>query len=167
MVVLKLSASDVRLMRAAATPAEHASMVELIVRKIDRFEADRKAGIPLKETKLPPFTWKQAYETACSVLGKQNVTMPPFPDATWYQRMARALKLFGITEASMTQLAEYARDHMRLPIQLGFLVGQCERVLAGEWDVKKPRSSPAPPFAPPIPSLPDDLPKGVLGDIPF
>jgi hypothetical protein len=137
-VIVRISATDERTIKGAESVSELKGMRELLLERIEQARAllaFRKAEP--KEKKEEAFSWKQAVAVAREVLG-DNMTMPPFPDASWYQRLYRTIKHYGMDEAYVRKLAEHARDHMRLPIKLDFMIGQHQRILAGEWDSGKP-----------------------------
>lgn len=148
MVIVKLFAGDIRILQSAKTEPELRGAVNMILTKVEEAEALRSLGKTVVPTKRQSrYTWKQGFDFARTILG-DNVTMPPFPDGTWYERTNRCMREFGIDEDYVRRLAEHARDHMRMPIKFQFLVGQPERILAGEWDIRKPsvgsRSAPLP-----------------------
>lgn len=138
MITVRISATDERTIRGAETLDEFKGLQQLLIERIEQsraLSAFRKS-VP-SEKKEKPFTWREAIAIAREVLG-DNLTVPPFPDSTWYQRIYRNMKHYGMTEEYVRKLAEHARDSMRLPIKLDFMIGQHERILAGEWDANKP-----------------------------
>lgn len=138
MITVRISATDERTIRGAETLDEFKGLQQLLLERLEQaraLSAFRKAEPT--EKKETAFSWKGAVAVCREVLG-DSMTMPPFPDATWYQRVYRTMKHYGMTEEYVRRLANHALTNMRLPIKLDFLIGQHERILAGEWDTGKP-----------------------------
>jgi hypothetical protein len=137
MITVRISATDERTIRGAETLDEFKGLQQLLLERLEQsraLSAFRKSEPVEKKEKA--FGWRAAISVCREVLG-DNLTVPPFPDSTWYQRIYRTMKHYGMTEDYVRRLAEHARDCMRLPIKLDFMIGQHERILAGEWDTGK------------------------------
>jgi len=150
MLVVKLSVADVRLLKAAQTEPELRGVVDMLVAKTEQAEVMRSFGT---STPRPSgYGWKDAWECAKRHLGDQ-VTMPPFPDSRWFGDLNKSVRLWGIDDDYVARLCAHAKANMRLPIRFRFMIQQAERVLAGEWDLKrKPQGAPSAP----LPLLPED-----------
>lgn len=138
MIQVRISATDERTIKGAESLDELKGLQQLLLERIEQARAllvFRKSEP--KEQKEKAFGWKDAISVSREILG-DNLTVPPFPDSTWYQRIYRTMKHYGMGEDYVRKLATHARDCMRLPIKLDFMIGQHERILAGEWDTGKP-----------------------------
>lgn len=142
MLAIKLSVREIRLLRSASTSEELKGARELVLAKVEQAETLKSFGKEVKAEKRDYFGWKEARDIARTVLGDQ-VTMPPFPDGAYYRRLMNRIRNQGITAETVQAVSEYARDNMRLPISLDFMVGQSDRIMSGEWAVKKAAPSPA------------------------
>jgi hypothetical protein len=138
LITVKFSADNVRLFKKAASLAELRGAVDLVLERIAQAEAV-KLFKPDPKAKNR-YNWKTAVQVMGAVLGDQ-LRYPPFPDPIWYQRVHRSLMNNDLTEEKLVKLAEYARDNLRPPYGLDFLVGQYERVLAGDYDAKSKRGA--------------------------
>jgi hypothetical protein len=58
-------------------------------------------------------------------------------DGAWIAQSNKAVRSIGLDYDYLTNLAEHARDYMRMPVVFQFLVAKHEDCLAGRWDVKK------------------------------
>lgn len=138
MITVKFTADNVRLFKKAASEAELRGAVDLVLERIAQAEAMRVFGkeptAGEKKAKAK-YNWKTAKDVMGRVLG-DALKSPPFPDPIWYQRVHRGMKLYDLDEEKLTKLAEYARDNLNPPYSLDFLIGQYERVLAGNYDRK-------------------------------
>lgn len=137
MINVRISATDERTIKGAATLDEFKGLQQLLLERIEQsraLSAFRKSEP--KEKKEKAFGWKEAIAVAREVLG-ENLQVPPFPDSTWYQRQYTAIRHYGMDAAYVKKLAEHARDNMKMPIKLDFMLGQHLRILAGEWNVGK------------------------------
>lgn len=139
MITVKISADNERLFRAAKSEAELRGAVDLMLERIDQAKATKVFGKPVKKNR---YNWKTAVDVLGAVLGK-DLKYPPFPDPIWYQRVHRSMMNYDLTEEKLTKLAEYARDNLRPPYTLDFLVGQYERILAGDYNAKYKRGASA------------------------
>jgi len=133
MLLIKLSAEDIRTIKQAASPGEFEGVVSLIRDRILRAEVLKSFG-KTEVVREKHIGWKEGLHIADRVLGKDNVTRPPFPTYRWFQRINSAMKPYGMDEAYITKLAEYARDHLRMPVHFDFLICQHQRILSGEFD---------------------------------
>lgn len=137
MLLIRVSAEDERLIRRATTMPELEGIKTQIVELIDRAKVLKSFG-KVAVLKTPAFGWRDAIAIFDEVCGAHQVTHPPYPDATWYARMNAAIRRHGMTPDSLRQLAEYARDNLRMPSSMDFLLNQQVRIFAGEFDVRKP-----------------------------
>lgn len=140
MITVKFTADNVRLFKKAAGEAELRGAVDLVLERIAQAEAVKVFGTSKPKQR---YNWKTAVEVMGAVLG-DTLRYPPFPDPIWYQRVHRGMMNNDLTEEKLTQLAEYARDNLKPPYGLDFLVNQYERVLSGEFNVGAVRSNRTP-----------------------
>lgn len=143
MIIVKFTADNVRLLKKAASEAELRGVVDLVLERIAQAEQMRVFGkepTAGKKKERARYNWRTAKEVLGRVLG-DNLKSPPFPDPIWYQRVHRGMMLNDLTEEKLTKLAEHARDHLRPPYSLDFLIGQYERILAGVYDAGAKRGS--------------------------
>lgn len=158
MLLVKLSAADIRMVRASKSPAEIEGVREMLLQRITQAET-------LKQLKQDPrlrkenFVWNDAWDVMEGVLGKGNLTKPPFPNHTWYRRVAQAVSRNGMDADAATELAEYAKAKLRMPVSFDFLICQQARIIAGEFDQND--QTPAhrvigPVYPAEIPRLPED-----------
>ena len=125
----------------------------MILAKVEQAETLRSFGRePAPTVRQSRYTWKDAWKVAQAVLGGL-VTMPLYPDKTFYLRTNSAIREWGIDDAYVQKLCEYVRDNMRTPIRFSFMITQADRILAGEWAQNRPLPSAAQAR---IPSLPED-----------
>ena len=133
MLTIKLKADEIRRMRKVKTEAEAMGIVAMLLERIEQSEGLKKLG---KEPKADRnSTWQHAKSVVEFIVGPGNLTYPPFPDASWYQRIYRTIRQYGMDEAYFQRLGEHARDHMELPVSLDFLITQHARILAGHFDM--------------------------------
>lgn len=134
MILVRISAEDERIVRGAKSLVELQGAQALIVERIEQARALRafKKAEPV-EKKDATFGWKQALEIVKRELDN-NVTVPPYPDRQWYQRLSTTIRTYAMDEEYVTKLARHAKANLRLPIKFDFLISQHARVLAGEWD---------------------------------
>lgn len=142
MITVKFTADNVRLFKKAATEGELRGAVDLVLERISQAEQMKVFGKEptAAEKRKSRYNWRTAKEAMGAVLG-DALRSPPFPDPIWYQRVHRSMMLYDLTEEKLTALAQYAKDHLKPPYSLDFLVGQYERVLAGEYDVRAKRGA--------------------------
>lgn len=136
MIKIKISADNERLLQKAKTESELRGAVDLILERVSQAKASAVFGkepAPAEREQLKRYNWRTAKEVLGRVLGDQ-LRHPPFPDPIWYQRIHRTLKTYDMTEEKLTELAEYAKDRLKPPYSLDFLVCQHERILAGNFD---------------------------------
>jgi len=132
MILIRLSAQDVRTIQGAKLPDELAGVRQMVLDRMEQAKLLKQFG---KEPKVraEDFRWKQALRVAKEVLG-DNVTFPKITDYLWYKRVNGAIMHHGMDAEYVRKLAEYGRDHLRMPIKLDFLITQHTRILAGEFD---------------------------------
>ena len=136
MITIKLSADNLRLLRAVKTETELRGAVDLVLERVAQAEQLRVFGrepTPAEKRSHGKYNWKVAVEVMGRVLGK-DLKYPPFPDPIWYQRVGRGMKMYDLNEEKLVALAEYARDNLNPPHSLDFLVNQHERILAGDYN---------------------------------
>lgn len=145
MISIKLSADNVRLLRGAKTAPELRGAVDLVLERLEQAEAVRLLGKETRATMATKaaskrYNWRVAKEVMGRVLGDQ-LRAPPFPEPLWYQRVHRAMKQYDLNEEKLLEIAEYAKEHLKPPYSLDFLVCAHERVLAGNFDSKARKGS--------------------------
>lgn len=134
MLLIKLTAEDLRLIAKTKTDQEKIGIFALIKGRIDQAEILKSMGKEVKPDK-ERYGWQQALKCAREVIG-DVVTIPPYPDPGWYQRINSVLRTHGFSEEYMTKLSEYAKQnllHKRPTISFDFLVCQHERIMRGEF----------------------------------
>ena len=135
MLLIRLTASDLRLIDKASSEPELQGVRQLVLDRIAQAKVLKEFG-KTPAAPEPRYAWKDALSTAKTVLG-EAVTKPPFPDYRWFQRINSALKGFGMTDAKVREVAEHALKHLlnhRKTISFDFLICQHQRILAGEFD---------------------------------
>jgi hypothetical protein len=134
MITLKLKADTVRRIKQAKTPAELEGCRDMLITLIEQSETLKSFG-PVKTNREPgQYNWREALDAVASVLGKENVTTPPYPDGTWIRGICWVLRRDCLTLPALQLVAEHARDHLRMPVSLDFLVRQSQKILAGAFD---------------------------------
>lgn len=135
MIKIKLSAQDVRTIRGAESLAELQGIRSILLTRIAEFERERAAASEKAKGSLAGGlpNWKQARAVLEGVLGT-DLKAPPFPDPIWYQRVHRAIKMYGIDHDKLKEIAEYVKAHLKPPYSMDFIVCQHERILAGNYD---------------------------------
>lgn len=151
MLLVRLSAADMRMIEKAETPQE---LSGLRTRMMDLIQQ----SLTLKEFGASPtvrhqgFTWKEAFKICKDVCG---ATMPPFPESFWFSKVNRALKEHGMDADFIQKLAEYAKANLRPNPSFEFLVVQHERVMSGEFNQRPANAGVTVPVAF-GPSLPEE-----------
>ena len=135
MVIIKLSAEQERLVRKAQTESDLRGVRDMLVDVLDRAHVLKSFG-KAPSYKERTFNWKDALLIVQEVVGRQNVTIPPFPESTWYARIQGHIRRNRLDADAIRSLAEYARDHIRMPSSLDFILGQAPQILAGNYDIK-------------------------------
>lgn len=142
MVDIKLTADNLRMLEAASTDDERRGCIELILERARQAKSARSfggKGARGKSTDLS--VWKSVRDVMKEVLG-DNLKVPPYPDGTWIRKVYYAVTNAGMDEEYLKRLATHAKEHMRSPIEMQFLVCMHERVLQGEWDINKGGTAP-------------------------
>lgn len=137
MMLIKLTAEDVRLVRGAQTDSEARGVVQRVKELILQTETLNSFGKTPK-LRAAGYGWRAAYTTMCEVLGEDKVTKPPFPDSTWFITINNAMARYKMGEPEVRALAEYVRDHLGGSNSFDFLIRQHHRILTGEFDRKGP-----------------------------
>jgi hypothetical protein len=150
MLLVKLSVQDQRLIERASTEPELQGVRRLILDKIAISQTLKEFNKAPTIEQRKSLGWAKAWEVAKEVLGRENVTMPPFPDNSWYARVGGVIRREGMTEASVRELAEYCQANLRKPVSFDFMICQQHRIRTGEFNVAKP------PEAIKLPELPED-----------
>lgn len=152
MLLIKISAAEQRQIEKANTEAELRLFRLAILEKIQVAKLLKEFGKEptLREDKSLP--WSKAIAICREVIGREHVTMPTTPDGAWYIRLNSVLKRECMTEGSVRELAEYARDHLRRPVSFDFLICQQHRIRSGEFDVAPQKKD----VVPEMPLLPED-----------
>ena len=134
MLLVRLTASDLKIVDRARLPEEFAGVVELVRDRIKQSQILKEFG-KTPTLKAPSYTWQDALKVFREVLGQTAVTIPPYPESRWYQKINTALKHHGNDDASIRQIAEYVRQKIvRKSYSFDFMVCQQMRILAGEFD---------------------------------
>jgi len=138
MLLVKLSANDLRLIERAKSPDELAGAHQLILDRVAQSKVMKEFGRTPTLKVATRYTWQDALRVVKEVWGEGNVRMPPFPDQTWYVRINTQLKRHGNDDFSIKTLAQYAKNNLKGPsISLDFLIAQQLRILAGEFDAQR------------------------------
>lgn len=151
MLLIKISANEQRQIERAITAADLGGVRGMILDKLAISKTMQEFGRAptLRTEKYLP--WSKALRVVEEVLGKEHVTRPPFPNNDWYARINGVLRRECMTEDTVRELAEYARDHLRRPVSFDFLICQQHRIRTGEFDViQRPKD-----IVPEMPLLPD------------
>jgi hypothetical protein len=151
-LVIKISRPDQRIIERASTEPELRGVRQLILDKIAIAETMKEFGKTVPEEKRVSLGWQKAFAVAQGVLGKAGVTMPPYPDNSWYARVGGVIRREGMTEDSVRELAQYCKDNLRQPTSFDFMICQQHRIRTGEFNVVKR----APDIVPEMPLLPED-----------
>lgn len=141
MLLVKLTAEDLRMIRGARSQAEIEGCLALVKDRILAAETLKKFGKEPGPNKSERFRWEAAFKVAYEVLG-DRLTKPPYPEYTWFARISSCIKQYGMDADYVRGLAEYARDNVYgAKLKFEFLICQHERILAGEFN-KRPASNP-------------------------
>lgn len=135
MLLVKLSASDVKTIRQAKTDGEFAGIHQMMLDRILQTETLKSFG-KAPSVREAYYSWKEALAVCTEVLGEKAVTRPPFPDNTWFVRINGVLRTHRMDEAYVRKLAEYAKANLmrkRPTISFDFLICQHQRILSGEF----------------------------------
>lgn len=147
MLLVRLSASDQRTIERAKNQDEIAGAHQLVKDRIAQSKVLREFG-KTPAIKTAAYHWQDALKIVKEVWGEGNVRVPPFPDQFWYARLNTQIKRHGNDDASVRALAEYAKANLKgTSISLDFLIGQQQRILAGEFDARRRPESAANPGA--------------------
>lgn len=134
MLAVKLSASDIRVITAARSVPEMEGAISLVKDRILQAEAIKKMTEPAGRAKKGyPFAWEQCLKVAVDELGSDQVVRPPFPDPTWFSAIGRVCREYQFTEEYFRRVCVYARENLRAPYNLKFLVTQHEKILSGHY----------------------------------
>lgn len=158
MLIIKLSADNLRLLRSAVlgSEAEVRGALDLVLERVAQAEEAKKAGKSVKENDGKRWNWTVARDAMKKVLG-DKLRFPPFPTNEYYARIYRAMRGYMLDEEKLTEIAEYAKKNLRPPYSLDFLVCQHERILAGEFNANpKKKLPPHTDMTYVIPKLPDE-----------
>lgn len=137
MLLIRLKAEDIRLIERANTEPELRGVRQFLLDKISISKTLKEFSKTPSEPKRVSLGWQKAFAVAQEVLGKANVTMPPYPDNSWYARVGGVIRREGMTEGSVKDLAEYCRDNLRQPMSFDFMICQQHRIRTGEFNVVK------------------------------
>lgn len=134
MILVKLSAEDLRIIQGAKLQEELLGVRQLVLDRVEQAKLLKEFN-KQPTVRSPGFRWKEALEVAREVLGN-DVTFPKITDYLWYRRINGAIMHDGLDEAYIHALSEYARDNLKMPVKFDFLVCQHRRILEGEFNVK-------------------------------
>lgn len=138
MLLIKLSAEDIRTIERANTEPELRGIKQLVVDRIATTQTLKEFNkAPSVESHRVSLGWQKAFAVAQEVLGRAGVTMPPFPDNSWYARVGGVIRREGMTEGSVRELAQYCKDNLRQPTSFDFMICQQHRIRTGEFNVVK------------------------------
>ena len=137
MILIKVTADQERLIRRASSEQELRGIKDLMIDMLDRAHVLKSFGT-VETLKSRVFSWKDALAVLREVCGETNITVPPFPDPSWYGRIQGYIRRGGLGPDETRELGEYVRDHLRLPSSLDFILGQRHQITAGRYDVSKP-----------------------------
>lgn len=157
MLLVKFSAEDLRTIKNARSQGEIEGVLTLVRDRILSADTLKRLGKEPGPNKADRFRWEAAWKVCVEVLG-DRVTKPPYPEYTWFSRISSCIKQYGMDEAYVRALAEFARDNVYgAKIKFEFLICQHERILAGEFN-KRPVNLSGQPVTPTKfgPELPEE-----------
>jgi len=135
MLLIKLTADDLRLIERTKSDQEKIGIFSLVQDRIQQAQTLKSFGKTVREDP-DRYGWQQALKKAREVLG-DAVTIPPYPDNGWYARINGVLRTHGFSDTLMVELAEFAKAYLlsgkRKTVSFDFLVCQHKRVLDGEF----------------------------------
>lgn len=137
MLLVKFSAEDLRILERAKTDPEKLGCFQMVTDRIEQAKTLKAAG-KVGVYRVASYSWQAALKQAKEVLD-DTLTLPPFPDYRWYQRINGVLRQHAFTDEYTKRLAEYAKEHLlkyRKTIGFDFMICQHERILAGEFNNK-------------------------------
>jgi hypothetical protein len=162
MIKIKISADNERLLNKAKTEGELRGAVDLILERIAQSKAD---GLLKKvdddsTSAGSPYAAKKVLATLRDSLG-DDLRVPPFPDATYYQYLFRQAKINDLQGDRLIALAQKVKETMKPPFDPRFMLQAYDRIMAGTvfgqarfvantFNKRNGRS------APPLPSLPEE-----------
>jgi len=139
MLLIKLSAEDLRLIDRAQTPADLEGAVAVVRDRIQQANVlksfGREPGPNRKESSL---RWDVAWQICHAVLG-DDVYRPPAPEYRWFGKVNGAIRGNRMDEAYVQALAEYVKTHIPGRNSFMFIITAADRILAGEFD-KAPKA---------------------------
>jgi hypothetical protein len=150
LLLIRLTADAIRLIERANTEPELRGVRQLILDQIQISKTLKEFGRVPKVGVAKYLGWAKAFQIAEEVVGRGNLTKPPYPDNSWYARLNGVLKRECMTEDTVRELAEYCRDNLRSPLSFDFMIAQQHRIRTGEFNVKPKKD-----LVPEMPLLPD------------
>lgn len=159
MKVIKISADNERLLRKASTEAELRGAVDMVLERVSQSDALKQfKKEPTAGPGRSPYNWQVVVTGLREALG-DDLSVPPFPDATYYQGVQRYAKMYDVQGARLEEFcARVKRSYLKPPYQAVFLLRSYDRIMAGAFD-SKPRAwmaDGASPARTPLPSLPEE-----------
>jgi hypothetical protein len=139
MLLVRFTAQDLRTIDGATSPEEISGVVALLRMRVEEARTGKKLGEVggnLRNRRQAPYLWKEALNDLRPILG-DSLTMPPFPETSYYVRINRTLKEYGFTRAYTEKLGNYVKEKLRPPYQFSFVVNAHNRILSGEFDSKQ------------------------------
>lgn len=138
MLLIKLSAADLRIISGARSPAEVEGVLSLIRDRVQQAEVlksfGKEPGPNRMEGKL---RWDTAWRICKEVLG-DDVYKPPAPEYRWFIRVNSALRAHEMDEQYVKDLAEYVKTHIPGKNAFHFIITCADAILSGQYDrVKK------------------------------
>lgn len=145
MLLIKLSAEDLRMLKAARSPAEFEGLITLVRERIQEAEVLKSFGkLPGPNKSEARIRWDAAWRICKEILG-DNVYKPPAPEYRWFQRIAGSIRTNQMDEEYVRRLAEYVKVHIPGKNAFHFIMVYAEGILAGAYD-KVTGEAPPPPL---------------------
>jgi hypothetical protein len=138
LLLIKLTADDLRLFERTKTDSEKIGLFSLLQDRIEQAKTLKSFGKTVKED-VEKYGWQKALKCARDIMG-DAVTVPPYPDPGWYQRINGVLRQNAFTDEFMTTLTNYCKANLmngRKTISFDFMVCQHRRILDGEFGAGK------------------------------
>ena len=162
MKVIKISADNERLLRKANTEGELRGAVDLILERLAQSDALKQfKKEPTEGPGASPYNWRVVVTGLKEYLG-DALSVPPFPDSTYYQGVQRYAKMYDVQGERLVALCEKLKTtYLKPPYQAVFLLLNYDRIMQGAFDKDNSRygykASPGQ-LLPrtPLPSLPEE-----------
>jgi hypothetical protein len=150
MLLVRLTAQDLRTIDGATSPEEISGVVALLRMRVEEARTGKKLGEvggDLRNKRVAPYLWKEALGDLRPILGG-DMTVPPFPETSYYARLNRTLKEYGFTREYTEKLGKYVKEKLRPPYQFSFIINAHHRILKGEFDSQQVVRGPSGKYVP-------------------